>query len=293
MRHDPRTTLRRWLKAQSTILNWLGAKSKPYGYYIPYSYVSDLKSRDENYVFSWLMKKWDSDPQVFLHWLGKIKSYNPIFSSWSAKETPERSQSSPRFDQDWFPGLDGAMAYTLVREVKPAKVIEVGSGHSTRFLAQAIKDGELNTHLHSIDPVPRKDIDSICDQITRNTVDKVDPQVFLDLKSKDVLFIDASHIHMPGTDVDFLFHEILPCLQKGVFIHIHDIFLPFEYPNEWQWRNYTEQHALLGLLGGGSKFKVLTAHHYFRRHHPEWLKDLNFAVLPGAKEASVWLEVVE
>jgi len=67
----------------------------------------------------------------------------------------------PRFNQDWFPGLDGAMAYTLVRYFKPAKIVEVGSGHSTRFLAQAINDGGLRTQLYSVAPQPRADVDTI------------------------------------------------------------------------------------------------------------------------------------
>ncbi len=296
MRNSFGTSVRRWLKAQSTLLHWLGLPTKPFGYYIPYSYVGDLKPRDQDYTVQWLLQAWDREPQIFHEWLDKVRKYNPVFAQWTdlRKDKGQKIDvNHPRFEQDWFPGLDGAMAYALIREVQPAKIIEVGSGHSTRFMAQAIKDQGLNTHLHSIDPVPRKSIDSICSEITRTTVDKVPLNILLDLKARDVFFIDASHVHMPGTDVDLLFHEVLPCLPKGTFVHIHDIFLPYEYPNEWQWRNYNEQHALLGLLGGGKKFRVLSAHHYFRRTHPDWLRDLAFSLPTGAKEASMWLEVME
>ena len=65
------------------------------------------------------------------------------------------------------PGLDGAMAYAMVRKFKPRRIIEVGSGHSTRFMAQAIEDAQLETELHWIDPQPRREIDEICSKITR------------------------------------------------------------------------------------------------------------------------------
>ncbi len=288
MQRDLKTTLRRWSKAQSTVLNWLTGMGKAYGYYVPYSYVEDLRNRDQNYIFQWLFDKWEQDSSEFLSWIDCARQHNDLFKSWQ-RENPQ-DPHGPRFDQDWFPGLDGAMAYSIVRKIKPSKIIEIGSGHSTRFLAKAINDGGLTTHLHSIDPVPRREIDKLCAQVTRKTVDKVAVTEIIQLRARDILFIDASHLLMPGTDVDILFHEVIPQLPAGVFIHIHDIFLPFEYPDEWRWRNYNEQHALLGLLAGG-RLKTLTAHHYFRRHHPEWLKGLDINPPKGAKEASIWLEI--
>jgi len=80
---------------------------------------------------------------------------------------------APRWDQDWFPRLDGAMAYALTRELRPARIVEVGSGHSTRFFARAIADGRLATRLTAIDPAPRAAIAGLAVDWLRDTVPDV------------------------------------------------------------------------------------------------------------------------
>ena len=145
----------------------------------------------------------------------------------------------------------------MVRTLKPQKIIEVGSGHSTRFMAQAIKDEALSTHLHSIDPQPRREIDQICSKITRATVEGVSLDVFKKLSAEDILFVDCSHIAMPGSDVDYLFTRVFPELAPGVVIHVHDIFLPNGYPKKWSWRSYNEQNFLLAMLSGGDRYETL------------------------------------
>ena len=47
----------------------------------------------------------------------------------------------PRWNQDWFPRLDAAVLYAMVRTWKPSCIVEIGSGHSTRFMVRAIADG--------------------------------------------------------------------------------------------------------------------------------------------------------
>lgn len=280
----------RFARAQSTILSWSGIDgAKSFGFYIPYRYASDVPSRDECFYVDWLKKSMDR------HWLDYefiidlVFSYNERFLEFAVANPNDVNQ--PRFNQDWFTGLDGAVAYTMVRLFKPSKIIEVGSGHSTRFMAQAILDELLNTQLISIDPQPRRFIDKLCSQIIRSSVTECALEKLSDLAKNDILFVDCSHIAMPGTDVDYLFTQVLPLLKKGVIIHIHDIFLPHSYPQEWQWRGYNEQNFLLAVLSGGERYEVICPNAYVRKFHQEKLKNLNFTLPPSAKEASFWMRV--
>jgi hypothetical protein len=153
-------------------------------------------------------------------------------------------------DQDWFPALDAAVAYALVRARKPLHVIEVGSGHSTRILARALCGvGEIL----AIDPAPRADIAGLPGvRVVSSTLQGVPCDMFDALAAGDILFIDSSHILMPGSDVDLLLNRVLPRLPAGVLVHIHDIFLPFDYPAAWGWRNYNEHQGILPLLATGA-----------------------------------------
>jgi predicted O-methyltransferase YrrM len=197
---------------------------------------------------------------------------------------------APRFDQAWFPTLDAAAAYALIRRTRPARIIEVGSGHSTRFLARAIADAGLDTELVCIDPAPRAPLRDLPVRWIECVVQQAPDTWFADLAAGDVLFIDSSHILMPGTDVDWLLNRILPGLAPGALVHFHDIFLPDPYPESWSWRGYNEQQALAPLLHGPA-YDCLFASHYVRTRLAERLARGPLARLPpsAAPEGSLWL----
>ncbi|MBS0519749.1 MAG: class I SAM-dependent methyltransferase [Proteobacteria bacterium] len=193
-------------------------------------------------------------------------------------------------NQAWFPALDAAVAYTLVRARKPIHVVEVGSGHSTRILARALCGvGEIL----AIDPAPRADIAGLPGvQIMPTTLQDASLAPFDKLGAGDMLFIDSSHILMPGSDVDLLFNRVLPRLPSGVLVHIHDIFLPFDYPPAWGWRNYNEQQGVAPLLTTGAYMPLFSSVWAERR-----LADrLARSVVPrlprpaAALATSLWLE---
>jgi predicted O-methyltransferase YrrM len=193
-------------------------------------------------------------------------------------------------DQAWFPSLDAAVAYALMRERKPQHLVEVGSGHSTRVLAKAL--GGLGEIL-AIDPAPRADIAGLPGvQVVAATVQSAASELFDRLGRGDVLFIDSSHILMPGSDVDLLFNRVLPRLPAGVIVHIHDIFLPFDYPPVWGWRAYNEQLGVLPLLTSGA-YTPLFSSVWARQRFADRLARSVVATLPLPKEAfstSLWLE---
>jgi len=200
----------------------------------------------------------------------------------------------PRWDQDWFPRLDAAVAYAMVRRHKPQRIVEVGSGHSTRFVIRAAADAGLATRITAIDPAPRAEPaaeGAVQLELIRKTVQEAGEAPFRALAAGDLLLIDSSHVLMPGSDVDLLLSRVLPSLPSGVSVQIHDVFLPDDYPLAWQWRGYNEQLAVLPLLVGGA-WRPRFASHYVATRMPAALAGSAVARLPlaeGARESALWL----
>jgi hypothetical protein len=165
---------------------------------------------------------------------------------------------NPHWQNGFLPGLDIVALYGLLGELKPASYLEIGSGNSTKVARKAIRELALNTRIHSIDPFPRAEVDSICDEVTRKSLEECDLSVFGDLKSGDIVFFDGSHRLLQDSDVTVFFLDILPRLPKGVIVQIHDITLPFDYPEEWKERLYSENYVLAtALLMSPEKFEVI------------------------------------
>ena len=225
----------------------------------------------------------DEDVGRFAQFLKTIDSYADALMRIEGDRPPQ-----PRWDQVWFPRLDACAAYAMVRAGKPRRIVEIGAGHSTRFLARAIRDGGLATLLTTIDPAPRTPIDGLdIEWIARRVQDIELPP----LQSGDILFIDSSHVHAPGSDVAHLLGEIVPRLHGGVLVHVHDIFLPDPYPPEWATRRYTEQEAVAVVLAGGG-FDIDFASRYVATRMSDVLAASAVARLPlmeGAFENSLWL----
>lgn len=206
----------------------------------------------------------------------------------------------PRWEQSWFPRLDGAAAWAMVQEHGPRRIVEVGSGHSTRFLARALRDldqlGGLTARglggtrgITSIDPAPRADIAGLTEAQHREVLGEGHMHLFTNLRAGDIAFFDSSHLLWPGTDVDMILNRILPALAPGVLVHIHDIFLPDPYPEAWGWRGYTEQNGLGGWLAG--PMDILWSSHYARTRlgAADWPGIAGLPLPEGAHETSLWL----
>jgi len=215
--------------------------------------------------------------------LGLIQQYQASLLAIGAAPPP-----APRWNQDWFPRLDAAAAYAMVRSLKPRRIVEVGSGHSTRFLARAVADGGLDTRITAIDPQPRASIEKLPVEWLRTPVQRV--AAFPALGAGDILFIDSSHQLKPGSDVEFLLKGVLPLLPAGVRVHFHDIFLPDDYPPAWEWRRYNEQAAVASLIESDI-FKVDFASHALVSRSPEKISGVltRLPLVPGAIESSLWL----
>lgn len=200
---------------------------------------------------------------------------------------------SALLDQAWFPALDAAVAVALIRERRPQRVAEIGSGHSTRILSRALQGSD--GMLWAIDPAPRADIGSLAGvTIVPTTLQAAPDDVFTQLGAGDILFVDSSHILMPGSDVDQLLNRVMPALPSGVVVHIHDIFLPFDYPAAWGWRNYNEQLGVFPLLASGA-YAPLFSSVWVERRLDDRLARSVVTRLPRPIDAlatSLWLQKV-
>lgn len=180
----------------------------------------------------------------------------------------QMGSTEPAWINGWLPGLDSISIYGHLAQFNPQKYFEIGSGNSTKFARQAINKHKLKTQITSFDPVPRAEIDHICDKIVRNPVEEVDLTVFSELQSNDVLFIDNSHRSFTNSDVTVVFLEILPRLNPGVIVGFHDILLPFDYPPDWKNRFYNEQYLLACyILAEGNKFEIILPNYYVSKHY--------------------------
>ena len=213
----------------------------------------------------------------------RIEACGPAFACFGGPAP------APRFAQDWFTGLDAAALYTLLREARPARLVEIGAGHSTRIAARAIADGGLATAHLAVDPTPRAPLATLPVTWRRMPVQALDPSVVEKLGAGDVLVVDSSHVLVAGSDVEFVFTELVPRLRAGVLLHFHDVFLPEPYPPAWAWRGYNEQPAVAGLLTGG--FELVFASRWVRRQAPELLGPVarDLPLPTGAFETSLWL----
>lgn len=178
-----------------------------------------------------------------------------------------------------------ASTYCMIRQHKPANVIEIGSGMSSRVIAAALtvnrrEDSQCSYVI--IDPYPGELVSSGClngAELVRSRVELLETEFFERLQAGDILFIDSSHSVKIGGDVNNLFLDILPCLAPGVVVHIHDISLPYEYPrayatNESFRQFWTEQYLLQGFLSFNSEFEVLLGMNYLMVDHAPLFKEV-------------------
>ncbi len=165
---------------------------------------------------------------------------------------------TPFWLNSWFPALDGMALTGMLRAHNPVRFVEVGSGVSTKFARRAVQMYGLRTRLTSIDPQPRNEIDRLCDHVIRRPLEQCRMEMFDVLEPGDIFFLDSSHRAFQGSDVTVFFLEILPRLKPGVIVHVHDIYLPFDYIAGLLHRQWNEQYLLAtALLFGPERFEIL------------------------------------
>jgi len=183
-----------------------------------------------------------------------------------------------------FSAVDAEVLYCMVRQLAPRRVFEVGGGYSTHLIVRALEanqrdGGQAPGELLVIEPYPRAIVRTALPAGARNlsveNVQSVGLDRFASLEANDILFVDSSHVLKLGSDLHFLFLEVLPRLKRGVVIHFHDIFLPLEYPKAWVLRDHrfwNEQYALQMFLTFNSRARVLWSSSYMHVYHADALE---------------------
>ena len=257
----------------------------PQGYFIPYRYAAAAEKTVSSYPE--VEALFAAQESRFAGWLDRADDLADDLRAIAAEAPPPE----PSWVQGWFPRLDAAMAYVFVRSLAPRRIVEVGSGHSTRFCMRALRDGGLEAQVTAIDPAPRADISRLPLTLHQCPLQEAPLGLFDEVAAGDLVMIDSSHILMPGTDLDFFLGRVLPRLPAGIYLHFHDIFLPDPYPESWTWRGYNEQQALLPLILAGT-WETEFASHYVRTRMSQAFTHSVIAGLPCWREShenSLWL----
>ena len=194
-------------------------------------------------------------------------------------------------DNEYFGSPDAEVLFSILNHYRPASIVEIGSGHSTHLIRLCIEAIGLDCRLIAADPNPRIAVERVVDVMHHKPVEQLSADEILDrLGENSVLFIDSSHTIKTGGDVVFLYLNVLPRLPVGVIVHIHDIFLPYEYPRRWVIDNgwgWNEQYLVQAFLTMNTSFEVLWPGHYLQRterEFPRWF--------PRSEEksaSSLWL----
>lgn len=202
---------------------------------------------------------------------------------------------------EMFPASDAFTLSAMIRHTKPSRIIEVGSGFSSAVMLDTLDEIGIDCQLTFVEPYPDRlnallrESDRPRCTIFEKPVQAVDPAIFATLKEGDILFIDSSHVAKVGSDVSYLFLKILPRLNKGVIVHVHDIFHPVSYPLPWmlEGRAWNESLFLRAFLVCNSKFRVTAFNHFAFRKFP-FLEEL-LATCPRivGDGGSFWMTKVE
>ncbi len=252
------------------------------GFYTRYRHVDSAP---------WTVDRYDEVAAAFglfaddLHgFLDLIHSFDAAFRA--AGEGPLALE----WKNHWIPPLDGAAIYAVIAGLKPARVIEIGSGVSTHFMARAMTDHATGTSITCIDPAPRRALEALPVRIERRILSYADAQMTDALASGDVLFVDSSHFLQPNFDVDIVLNRLLPRLAQGVIVHFHDVFLPYSYPADWERRRYNEQNAIPALLWGGG-YELIFSSNYCAVDMHERVRELcpSFPPISASAGGSIWL----
>ena len=205
--------------------------------------------------------------------LERFIGYYPDFT---APEQPTGGRlfhyANPMFG---FP--DGFILYSMFRTFKPRRVVEVGSGFSSALMLDMSRDFLPDTRFTFIDPYSQNIQDVLRGrpeghyELIRREVQDIDLALFADLGDGDVLFIDTSHSVKIGSDVSTILFRILPALNPGVLVHIHDIYYPWEYPEDFvlEGRTYNELYFVRAFLQFNSAFEILYNSSQMEFEHPE------------------------
>lgn len=230
---------------------------------------------------------WEADiPGIDLreqHQLELFSEMLPLFDGIPQRRyVPKNSMFGP---------AEAALYQAFVRKLRPKRVVEIGSGFSTAKLLDTAEAELPELRITCVDPYPDRlrallAVDDAL-EILDKPVQELGFDLFADLEPSDIVFIDSTHVAKAGSDVLWLYLHVLPRLRPGVFVHIHDIHWPFEYPAKWlrEGRCWNEVYFLQALLCENERWSIEIFSSWLWKCHPDGVPE----VLRSQKPASIWL----
>lgn len=214
-----------------------------------------------------------------------ISGLAPFLKSTTSLSIKEKNARQPYLDNYFYGVLDASVLGFILHKYSPGQIIEIGSGISTKYFRHFQEQFSIKTQIISIDPNPRSTIDSVADRIINEPLEVILEKGILNLMSGDILFLDGSHYTFQGNDTLTFFFKILPSLPKGIIIHIHDIYLPFDYSDRVARQLWSEQYLLASMLYGGfAGYEILFPTYYMSQTNNTLVNLLNISTEPLEKE---------
>ncbi len=256
----------------------------PGHFYSPIVAVDDIRRR-ENSI--WHPKN-EPGPEIQMRTEKQLELLKDLEKYYEQQPFMQIAGTNLRynFDNEYFSYSDGILLYSILRHIKPSRIIEVGSGYSSALMIdvnQYFFSGRME--ITFIEPYPDR-LQSLLQtndlskyRILEERIQAIPVNVFKELEAGDVLFIDSSHVSKTGSDVNYLFFQILPILSKGVIIHLHDIGEDFEYPREivFSGKNWNESYLLRAFLMYNRDYEVLLHGPYMHARFPEAFNNMSLA----------------
>jgi predicted O-methyltransferase YrrM len=270
---------------------------RPPGHF--YSPVPSLTEIEARAAALWPALLPETLPGIELRAEAQLRAFADIAELARLVEVPEQRSDGWRYFSDNVAyGIGDALTlHGMLRLVRPARMIEIGSGYSSAMTLDTVErflDGK--TELTFIEPYPellesllrRSDREHVT--IIPRSLQDVPIEMFAALESGDILFIDSTHVLKTGSDVVWLYNEILPRLDRGVIVHIHDIFYPFEYPRAWvmEGRAWGETYMVRAFLAFNSDYEIVLFNSWLHQFHPDAIAEQLPAMLANTGGA-LWL----
>jgi len=240
-------------------------------------------------------------PGINLNLAGQLKNLSDlVYKNELIELNLEKKSLSYEFSikNTFFGHGDAEIYYQLIRHLRPKNIVEVGSGHSTLIALEAIKKNKesdkIKTQITCIEPYENNWLNNLNIQILRKKIEDVEDSHYLTLGSGDILFIDSSHIIRPQGDVLKIFLEILPKLNKGVIVHVHDVFTPKNYPERWLVKEnkfWNEQYLVEALMMNKDKFEIYLMLNYLKNNAYDELKKICPYLTNNNEPSSLYLKI--
>lgn len=220
--------------------------------------------------------------------------YQELFKE--LRVSPSINTMSPDHDylhNGYFGTPDAEVYAAMVADSRPSRIVEIGSGYSTLIAKTVSRRLGIKCSIVIVDPEPRVNVAGMAEKIFLDCVEDIEFKR-LEIDERTILFIDSTHLCKPGGDIPYLYAKVLPSVPAGVLVHVHDVFIPYDYPAQYQIRCYTEQYLLHALLSHSERYEVIFATHFMSRTHR---KEMNaaFGDIVGNHDlyygASFWFQI--